>query len=381
MLTSRERVQAALEHQEPDRVPVDMGSMHTCIETYAYEPLKRVLGFAPERPVRTFVRDHVEPDPELLERFGIDTLYVRIGAPDAWRLVIEQDNSFVDEWGAVWRKPEGSLYFDPVDFPMASASLGDVERWPWPDPKDPGRTRGLREKAKRLREGTDKAICLDTIGLGIFETAWMLRGIQNVLCDLMADQELAEAMFTKIADVKVGMYEQVLDEVGDLVDVVFASDDLGTQRGPMMSPSVFRKMLKPHEARLFGAIKARTKAKLFCHSCGGIRPFIPDLIEIGLDILNPAQPFAHEMASTDLKREFGQNLSFWGAVDEQSVLPRGTPEQVREEVRTRIRELGKGGGYVLGPSHNVQGDVPPENIVAMYDAAREYGAYPIRSDR
>lgn len=367
-----------MEHQEPDRVPIDLGSMHTCIETYAYEPLKRLLGFAPGRPVRTFIRDHAEPDPELLERFGVDTLYLRIGSPDGWRLEIEPDNSFVDEWGARWRKPSGSLYFDPVDFPMTEARLEVVERWPWPDSGDPGRTRGLREKAKRLREETDKAICLDTIGLGIFETSWTLRGIQNILCDLMAEQDFAEALLARIADVKVGIYEQVLDEVGDYVDVVFTGDDLGTQQGPMMSLGLYRKMIKPHDARLWKAIKARTKAKLFCHSCGAVRQFIPDFIEMGLDILNPAQPSAYSMDSAELKRDFGAQLSFWGAVDEQTALSQGTPERVGEEVRRRIRELGPGGGYVLGPSHNIQADVPPENIVAMYEAAREYGTYPIR---
>ena len=169
-MTPRERVRAALNHREPDRVPLDMGSMHTSIETYAYGPLKQYLGLLPDRPIRTFTRDHVEPDDELLALFGIDTRYLRVGTPDGWRLQIEPDNSFLDEFGSRWQKPSGSLYFDPVGYPLADATVAELEARPWPDPHDPGRTRGLRERAQRLYETTDYALCLDTVGFGIFES-------------------------------------------------------------------------------------------------------------------------------------------------------------------------------------------------------------------
>ncbi len=377
-MTSRERVREALEHREPDRVPIDLGSMHTCIETYAYEPLKQHLQIALSRPTKTFTRDHVEPDEDLLEMFGVDTRYLRLNPPDGWKLELEGDNSFVDEWGVRWKKPADSLYFDPVGFPLEGACLADLECYRWPDPGDPGRTRGLRERAKRLYEETDKALCADTVGFGVFETAWVLRGIQNFLCDMAAEPDFALALLTKVAEIKIAMYEAFMEAVGDYVEVVLVSDDVGTQNGPMLSPNLYRKMVKPLEARLWSAIKGKTRAKLFLHSCGSVRALIPDFIEMGLDILNPVQPSAWQMDTAELKKEFGRHLVFWGAVDEQGALSRGTPEQVREEVRRRIRDLAPGGGYVLGPSHNIQADVSPENIVAMYRAALDLGGYPIR---
>ena len=379
MMTSRERMRAALAHEEPDRVPIDLGSMHSCIESYAYQPLKQRLGFASGRPMRTFVRDHVEPDEDLLEMFGVDTRYLRIGAPDGWKLTMEGDNSFVDEWGTRWQKPEGSLYFDPVGFPLEGATIADLDSFPWPDPRDPGRTRGLRERAEELYQGTDYALCADTAGLGVFETCWMLRGLQNFLCDMVGDPEFASALLGRVATIKTAMYEEFVDEVGPYVEVVFVSDDLGTQTGPMISLESYQRLIMPHHRRLWAAVKGLTGAKLFLHSCGGVEPFIPDFIEMGLDILNPAQPAARGMDSAELKKKYGDRLSFWGAVDEQGPLSQGTPDDVWEEVRVRIRALAPGGGYVLAPSHNIQADTPPENIQAMYQAALELGSYPIRA--
>lgn len=376
-MTPRERVRAALDHREPDRVPLDMGSMHTSIETYAYEPLKRHLGLALDRPMRTFTRDHVEPDPELLEFFAIDTRYVRVQPPDAFKVKLEEDNSFLDEFGTRWQKPPGSLYFDPVGYPLENASLADLERYQWPDPRDPGRTRGLREQARRLHEETDYAVCLDTVGMGTFESCWMLRGLQNFFCDLAADPEFAYALLGKVAEFKIALYDELLREVGEYLDVVFVSDDLGTQRAPMVSLKTYRELIRPHQERLWRSVKAKTRAKLFMHSCGSVRALVPDFLEMGLDVLNPVQPLAAGMDTAQLKRDFGDRLSFWGAIDEQGVLSTGSPADVRAEVKRRIRDLAPGGGYVLGPSHNIQGDVPPENIVAMYQAARDFGRYPI----
>jgi uroporphyrinogen decarboxylase len=378
VVTSRERLRAALNHVEPDRVPIDLGSTHSCIESYAYEPLKRKLKMGLDRPMRTFVRDHVEPDEELLEYFGVDTRYIRIRPPAGWTLKMEPDNSFVDEWGTRWRKPESSLYYDPVGYPLEHATIDDLEDYPWPVPGDPARTAGLREQARKLYDETGYALCTDTVGLGIFETSWMLRGFQNFLCDLAGDQEFASALMARVCEVKIGMYRQLMAAVGEYLEVVFVSDDLGTQDGPMISLDLFRRMIRPHEERLWRDIKSRTRAKLFLHSCGSVRQFIPDLIEMGLDILNPTQPSAYQMDTAELKRQYGRNLVFWGAVDEQGALSRGTPEQVREEVCRRIHDLAPGGGYVLAPSHNIQADVSPENIVAMYRSALELGRYPIR---
>jgi uroporphyrinogen decarboxylase len=265
-----------------------------------------------------------------------------------------------------------------VGYPLEGATLADLERYPWPDPRDPGRTRGLREEARRLYEETGYAICLDTVGMGTFESCWMLRGLQNFFCDLAADPEFAFALLGKVADFKIALYEELLSAAGEYLDVVFVSDDLGTQRAPMVSLKTYRELIKPHQARVWRSVKSGTGAKLFMHSCGSVRALIPDFIEMGLDVLNPVQPLAAGMDTAELKREFGDRLCFWGAVDEQGVLSTGSPDEVRAEVRRRIRDLAPGGGYVLGPSHNIQGDVSPQNIVAMYQAAQEFGGYPIQ---
>jgi uroporphyrinogen decarboxylase len=348
--------------------------MHSSIETYAYGPLKEYLNIAVSKPVKTFVRDHVDIDEEILVALEVDTRYLRIQPPDNWKLKIEADNSFVDEWGTRYKKPPDSLYFDPVEFPLADASINDLKRFRCPDPDDPGRIRGLKERAKYLYENTDYALCLDTVGLGLFETTWMVRGLENILCDLVAEPKFAHTLLEMISEHKVALYRNLLGEIGEYIQVVFASDDMGTQKSAMMSLDLYRKTLQPHQQRIWTAVKGFTDAKLFLHSCGSVYQYIPDLIEMGIDILNPVQASATGMDTHRLKKEFGNKISFWGAIDEQTVLSVGTPLDVQNEVKKRIRDLADGGGYVIAPSHNLQADVTPQNIVAMAKAAKEYGA-------
>jgi uroporphyrinogen decarboxylase len=376
-MTSRERLLTALRHEEPDRVPIDWGGGTTGIEAEAYDRLKQLLGF--EGPTKTFVRDHVEIDEAILQRFGIDTRYVRMGAPRAYRFELAPDNSYVDIWGTRWRKPPSSLYYDMVEFPIKDATLDDLKRYRWPDPHDPGRTDGLRERARRLAEETDRAVVLDVAGFGVFEQGWALRGFENFLADLIAEAAFAEALIQGVADYQMALYERVLAEVGPYVDVVMVAEDLGTQSGPMVSPEIYRRMIKPAQKRVWNFIKSRTTAKLFLHSCGAVRAFIPDLVEIGVDILNPVQVAAKGMDPKALKAEFGRDLTFWGGgCDTQKVLTFGTPDQVEAEVRRRIAELAPGGGFVFNQIHNVQPQVPAENIVRMLDTVLEYGRYPLR---
>jgi uroporphyrinogen decarboxylase len=376
-MTSRERLLTALRHEEPDRVPIDWGGGTTGIEAEAYDRLKQLLGF--EGPTKTFVRDHVEIDEAILQRFGIDTRYVRMGAPRAYRFELAPDNSYVDIWGTRWRKPPSSLYYDMVEFPIKDATLDDLKRYRWPDPHDPGRTDGLRERARRLAEETDRAVVLDVAGFGVFEQGWALRGFENFLADLIAEAAFAEALIQGVADYQMALYERVLAEVGPYVDVVMVAEDLGTQSGPMVLPEIYRRMIKPAQKRVWNFIKSRTTAKLFLHSCGAVRAFIPDLVEIGVDILNPVQVAAKGMDPKALKAEFGRDLTFWGGgCDTQKVLTFGTPDQVEAEVRRRIAELAPGGGFVFNQIHNVQPQVPAENIVRMLDTVLEYGRYPLR---
>jgi uroporphyrinogen decarboxylase len=375
-MTSRERVLTTLRHQEPDRVPLDLGGGTTGIEVEAYDRVKTLLGF--QSQTRTFVRDHVEVDEPLLQRFGVDTRYVRVGGPRGYRLQIAEDNSYLDIWGTRWQKPPSSLYWDMVGHPIAEPTLDALKAYRWPDPCDPGRTDGLRERARALCEETPYAVVLDVTGFGAFEQGWSLRGFENFYMDLVAEPVFAEALMQGVADYQIALYDRVLAEVGSYIQVVMVAEDLGSQDGPLISPDTYRRMIKPAQKRVWQFIKSRTSAPLFLHSCGSIRKYIPDLIEIGVDILNPIQVAAADMDPKGLKREFGKDLTFWGGgCDTQRVLTFGTPDDVEREVHQRIRELAPGGGFVFNQIHNIQPQVPAENIVRMFEAVAKHGGYPI----
>jgi len=376
-VTSRERVLASLRHKEPDRVPIDLGAGTTGIEVEAYDRLKALLGLKGQ--TKTFVRDHVEVDDPILQQFGIDTRYVRVGGPRGHRVRIEADNSYLDIWGVRWQKPASSLYWDMVAHPIAEPTLEALAAYRWPDPHDPGRTDGIRDRARTLSGQGEYAVVLDNTGFGAFEQGWALRGFENFYMDMVAEPKFAEALIQGVADYQVALYEHVLEEVGPYVDVVMVAEDLGSQDGPLISPETYRRMVKPAQKRVWQFIKSRTDAKLFLHSCGSVRRFIPDLIEIGVDILNPIQVAAAGMDPKELKREFGNDLTFWGGgCDTQRVLTFGTPDDVEREVRRRIRELAPGGGFVFNQIHNIQPGVPPENVVRMFETVLTHGVYPLR---
>jgi uroporphyrinogen decarboxylase len=375
-MTSRERVLAALNHTEPDRVPLDLGGLATTIESVPYEELKTYLGLKGE--TKTFLRDHVEPPQELLDRFGIDTRYVRLKPPKNFKTHIEPDNSYLDEWGTRWKKPPSSLYWDPVEHPLKDADVEDLEGYPWPDPDDPGRVEGLRDEAKRLRAETDYAIIADMPVLGLFESGWVtLRGAEQYFMDMAINKPFIRALMEILTDLQIRFYKNYMDAVGDCIDIVVVADDLGSENGLLVSLDHYRELVKPYQRRLWQSIKENTDAHLFLHCCGSIHPLISDLIELGVDILNPVQVSAKNMDTQRLKSEFGDRITFWGGIDTQHVLPFGSPEDVKNEVKKRIADLAPGGGYVLTAVHNIQAAVKPENICAMYDAARSYGRYPI----
>ncbi|MBW1708443.1 MAG: hypothetical protein JRG97_03805 [Deltaproteobacteria bacterium] len=375
-LSSRERVLAALNHEEPDRVPLDLGGNATTIEAAPYEELKKHLGIKGEP--RLFVRDHVDPPEELLKKLHIDTRYVRLKPPRHFKIQIDSDNSYLDEWGTRWKKAESSLYWDPVDYPLKDATIDDLESYPWPDPGDPGRIEGLREEAKKLRESAQYAIVADAIGLGVFESSWvLLRGPERFFMDMALDKPFVNALLEKLTDLHIKFHQNYLDAVGEFIDVIAVSDDLGGENGPLISPASYEELIKPFQKKLWKSIKNNTEAFLFLHSCGSIHRFIPDLIELGVDIINPVQVAARDMDTRKLKEEFGDKITFWGAVDTQRILPFGSPDDVEREVKKRISDLAPGGGYVLSAVHNIQAGVSPENVCRMYETARQYGKYPV----
>jgi uroporphyrinogen decarboxylase len=370
MMTHRERMLRALNRQEPDRVPVDLGgSRSSSLVFEAYDKLERHLGGS--EPPRMFNRwlNVAHASRTMLARFDVDTRSVSPGGADSGADVDFPDGSYRDEWGVVRSRPAGSLYYDLTRPPLAGdVEVRDVERYPWPDPHDPGRTRGLAEAARRLHQETDYAVVLTMPG-GIVHQAQFLRGFEDWFADLIANPAFFQALMERLADLWIEMAKDELDAVGENVDVCFFGDDMAFQNGPMMSMELYRKMIKPHHRRLFQYLRSRTQAKIAYHTCGSVVHLVPDLIELGVDALNPVQVSAKGMDSARLKREFGKDIAFWGAIDSQRVLPFGTPAEVEAEVQKRIEDLGRGGGYICCAVHNIQADVSAQNICAMYDAA------------
>lgn len=377
--TPRERVRLALDRKEPDRVPLDLGSTgNTGITAVAYRRLLSYLGIEAEVVVWDRMQQLAVPDERVLLRLGIDTRGLWAGPPDDRRERELEGDSYEDEWGVVRSRPPGGYYYDLVRSPLAGdVTASDLRSFPWPDPEDPGRVRGLRERAQAIRERTPYALVVHGAP-GFITRAQYLRGFEDWFTDLVADPDLAGAVLDRTLEFQMALTRSILREVGDYVDVMMFGDDLGVQGGPMVSPAVYRRLIKPRQAKLFDLFHSLTDAKLLYHTCGSVYDLIDDLIEIGIDVLNPVQVAAAKMDSAGLKARFGDRLAFWGGVDTQHVMPRGTPDEVRAEVRRRIRDLAPGGGYVVDTVHNIQADVPAENICALYEEAARFGAYPIR---
>lgn len=375
-MTHRERVLTALKHAEPDRVPLDLGSTGaTTITVKAHERLRAHLGLPVETPpVLWSVRSStVIPDEAILRRFDVDARPVLLGTPRGRPDRKLSDDSFLDEWGVTWIRHGGS-HFINSDGPfcrLAEPTLQDIEKYAWPEPLDPGRFQGLRERARKLHEETDYAVVLN-LSNGPIHQCQYLRGYAAWLEDLLLHPVFAEALMDGVVDILVQIANRALEEAGPYVDLVTFGDDIATQNATLFRPELYRKMIKPRHRALADAIHRHGKPLLF-HSCGSVYALLRDLIEVGVDVLNPVQVSAVDMASDRLKREYGNELAFWGAVDTHRVLPRGTPAEVSEEVKRRVDDLHGKGGYILCAVHNIQPEVPPENVVAMYQTALEYG--------
>lgn len=377
MLTSRERVQYALNHEEPDRVPIFFGtSGATTMLGPAYDRLKAHLGLQRETKVFWQALQYALLDEDVMERFGSDGRPLIAGPVPAPVEQVLSADSLLDSWGIRWRRTPGSHYYEIVDPPLRHATIDDLARYPWPQVADPGRFAGLKARAKAIQDAGYAVVALS--GVSVFEYCYMMRGVQAWLTDLAANPDFALALLRRIADLQREAACRMMEEAGEYIDVVITGDDLGSQKAPLISPKMYRRMIKPIHAELLAAIKSRTKAKIFYHSDGNVYPLLADLIEVGVDLLNPVQVSAADMGDTArLKREFGARLSFCGAIDTQNVLPYGTRDDVRREVRQRIRDLGSGGGYILAAVHCLQPDVPPENVVAMFEEAMKAGRYPL----
>lgn len=371
----RERVLTALNHKEPDRTPIDFGGFSdTGIVVGAYEKLKKYLGIKSKTILADKLDQLVEIDEEILKRFDIDTRRLVPKTPEKWKGELLPGGFIRDIWGVTWGRAEGGHYY-PCDYPLkGDCSPSDINNFPWPDPNDLGDLEEFKKEAKFLHEETGYAIILSLPGR-LMSLGCYLRGFENWFIDLITNQRFAEALLDKGLEVQLEIGSKWLAVVGKYVDVIHISDDLGTQKAPMISPELYHKLIKPRQRKLFDFIRDRTDAKILLHSDGCVYPFIPDFIEIGVDILNPLQVGAKNMDPKKLKQEFGDQLCFWGGVDTQHTLPFGTSEEVKDEVKRRIEELGYQGGYILSSVHNIQNDVSPQNICTMFDTVLKCGRY------
>ena len=382
-MSPRQRVGKALNHEIPDRVPIDLGGFQTGIHRNAYRPLLEYLGLQDEMVIMDPVQQLARPCEALLTRFHVDTRYVFAHGPDSFTGSIVDNtrddrvwHDLTDEFGVVWSMPDDRpLYMDISYHPLAEATLEDLADYPFPKGDDPTRFTGLQKQAQALRRDTPYALSTG-IGGVVYEICWYMRGLERWFLDMIENPTLCEALLDRTLQFWLGYYSEFMKEVGDLVDVVMIGDDVGGQSGPLFSPDFYRRVVKPRQKRLVQHIRSLTHARIWYHTCGSVMPLIPDLIDNGIDILNPVQISAANMDPGELKKRYGRRLVFWGGgIDTQHVLSFATPQEVRGQVRRNIQTLKPGGGYVFNCVHNIQAGVPPENIVAMFDAAYDYGFY------
>jgi uroporphyrinogen decarboxylase len=382
-MTSRQRLLAALEHQVPDRIPIDLGGNQTGIHKLAYQALLEYWGLSEPIEIMDAVQQLARPSEAVLTRFHVDTRYIAAGAASAYKggiVTRTRDgrlwHDLTDEFGVTWSMPDDHPYYmDISHHPLASATLGDLDAYPFPKGDDPGRFVGLRRRAEEIRRQTPYAVVSGIAGV-VYEICWYLRGLEQWFVDMLTQPEFCEALLDRTLRFWMDWFRAFLDEVGDLVDVIMIGDDLAGQKGPLFKPDFYRRVVRPRQRKLVEYIRSRTPAKIWYHTCGACAGYIPDLLENGIDILNPVQISAAGMDPAVLKARFGDRLVFWGgAIDTQHVLPSASPETVREEVRKNLAVWKPGGGYVFNNVHNIQAGVPPQNIVALFEAAYEFGFY------
>ena len=384
-MNSRERVLATLQHSEPDKIPFDIGGApNTGIHIIAYRNLLKHWRENREVEIKDIIFQQALIDEDILQRLKVDFRGLDFSVFDSAKLLskLREDEKyffFTDDWGIKWVKPKiNGLYYDIRQRPL-SGRIDPKEVDTLNMPKLPSREEidVFKRKAKIYRERGLVVVLAGPDG-GILEHAFGIRGHEDFMIDMISEPSLAKRLLDKVLTYKLQYWKLMLKEMSNLVDIVSEGDDMATQWSLIISPKLYRSILKPLHRELFCFIRKNAEKPIFInfHSCGAIKELIPDLIEIGIDSLHPVQVSATGMDTKQLKKEFGKDLTFWGGgVDTQHILPRGTPQEVREEVKRRIEDLAPGGGFVFAAVHNIQADVPPENIIAMWEAFNEYGKY------
>ncbi len=373
-MTSRERFHRAINHQEPDRVPIDVGQdFHNGLHEVAYRNLLAYLGETDEIRIYDQMQHLAVCKQSVLERLHGDTRYFMANAGADFNLTFDPDGSWLDEWGV--RRVNCGLYDENVGPALAECTLEDVKKYRMPDPCDPHRFKDLKATAKKLYETTDYAV-IGANAASLFFLSSEIIGYQEYMEKILTEPLLIETLVDRILEFQMAYFDRYLDEVGEYVELVWMGDDWGTQMQPLMNPRLFREIFARRYRIFTDMVHKKTKAKVALHSCGRVEWAMNDLIDAGIDVLHPLQGDALNMGdAAGLKKAFGDKLVFYSNLSNQTILPFGTPEMVRQEVREKIQALAPGGGYIISAGHNIQADVPPENILALYDAAVEHGKY------
>jgi uroporphyrinogen decarboxylase len=403
-MNSRERLILSLNHKQPDKVPVDLGSSTvTGISAIAYNNLKKYLGYKNETRVFDVIQQLANVDMNIIDMIGVDALDInRFSAvendwygisladgskaeyPSWFKPEKASDGSFYtkDKEGTILSKMAfGATFFDQMYFPYENGYPGsfdnlknDLKKISWVVHSHASNLNAseLRERSQKLKEETGKALVMSG-GVKLLELGFFIRRMDNFLMDLLINQEKLSEMLDILVEMHLAGLEKKCRALGDIVDVIRFGDDLGMTSGPFMDLDTFRRLFKPRYRILCEYVKKNSNMKIFLHSCGSIKQYIPDLIEVGFDIINPVQTNCYEMDPVILKREYGREITFWGGgVDTASILNRATPEEVRKDVLTRCGILSRDGGFVFAPIHNILPEVPPQNILAAYNAVREF---------
>ena len=371
-MTSKERVLCAVNHKPVDRIPLDLGGTACSMVDKAYFKVKDFLGIEGEIEPYRKGSNVCYYDERILDRFDIDIRRVFAKQSEEYPKY-HDDGTFSNEWGLVQR--DTGLYVETVKNPLEDAELEDLDTYPWPQPEEMLDVTGMKERAKKLHEENEYAISLRMPCNGIFEIACWLRGMENFMVDTITDPEFAHALIEKILKVQIEMYGYLLDQVGEYIDIVESGDDYGSQQSLLISPDAYREFIFPARKKLNKAIRQKApQAKIYLHSCGAIADIIEDLIDCGVDILNPVQTSAVGMDPVTLKDKFGDRIRFHGAVDTQKAMT-GSIEQVEDEVKRLIDILGRDGGFILSSCNHIQSDIPPENVARMFEFAAEYSSY------
>jgi len=385
-MNSRERVFKALNFEEADRVPFDLAATTwTGITQTAYQNYLAFSDAEAENPEwADVIQQIVIPSEKVLQSMEADVRGVFPLTSHNWDVhnkLRDRGDYFEyhDEWGFTHHFPKNGHWFSLVKSPMESldfSEAGIIKNYTWPNAANPDRFAGLRRKAREYRK-KDRLVFTKGLCAGLFEMHQRIRGMEKAMLDPFMYPLNSDKLIGKLADLKIAFWDALLEEMGDVVDVVGEGDDYGTQQSQLIAPEQFREFYKTHFHRVLSFIKwKRPELKIMFHSCGNVRPIIPDLIEMGVDILNPVHVTAAGMDAVQLKKDFGKDLVFWGGgVDTQHILPSGSPDQVKEDVKRNLDALAPGGGYVFSTIHNIQAEVPPENIEAMLMALQEFGNY------